>query len=145
MTDNFEEQIIKSVVEAEKEYYRECVKSALRELETIKKQRELRAVNLRKIRTERGYSQGKLAELSEVNVRMIQHYEQGVKDINLAQAITVFKLAQALECNMEELLELKFNLVDDLSKPINTELNDKMKKIYDENKHLFLGTDDNIN
>lgn len=52
--------------------------------------------NLKHIRTKRGYSQSKLAELSGVNVRMIQYYEQGAKDINLAQAITVLKLAQAL-------------------------------------------------
>ena len=61
---------------------------------------------LKNIRTQRGYSQSKLAELSGVNIRMIQHYEQGAKDINLAQSMTVHKLAQALECNMEELLEV---------------------------------------
>lgn len=61
--------------------------------------------NLKNIRTQRGYSQNKLAELSEVNLRMIQHYEQGVKDINSAQAITVYNLAQALNCNIEDLLE----------------------------------------
>ena len=62
--------------------------------------------NLKNIRTQHGYSQSKLAELSGVNIRMIQYYEQGAKDINLAQAMTVHKLAHALECNMEELLEL---------------------------------------
>lgn len=61
--------------------------------------------NLKNIRTQRGYSQSKLAELSGVNVRMIQYYEQGAKDINLAQGNTLYKLAQALECNMEELLQ----------------------------------------
>lgn len=61
--------------------------------------------NLKNIRSQRGYSQSKLAELTGVSIRMIQHYEQGVKNINLAQAITVHKLAQVLECNMEELLE----------------------------------------
>jgi transcriptional regulator with XRE-family HTH domain len=62
--------------------------------------------NLKNIRKERGYSQKQLAELSGVNVRMIQFYEQGARDINIAQADTVYKLAQALECNMEELLEV---------------------------------------
>lgn len=61
--------------------------------------------NLKNIRTKRGYSQSKLAELSGVNVRMIQYYEQGANDINTAQADTVYKLAQALQCNMEDLLE----------------------------------------
>jgi hypothetical protein len=36
---------------------------------------------------------------------MIQQYEQGLRDINIAQAETVLKLAQALDCNMEELLD----------------------------------------
>ena len=61
--------------------------------------------NLKNIRTQRGYSQSKLAELSGVSLRMIQYYEQGVNDINKAEAETVYKLAQTLECNMEELLE----------------------------------------
>ena len=45
-----------------------------------------------------------LAEKSGVNVRIIQSYEQGVRDINKAQFSTVAKLAQALECNPMELL-----------------------------------------
>ena len=78
--------------------------------------------NLKNIRSQRGYSQAKLSELSGVNIRMIQYYEQGAKDINLAQAITVHKLSKALECNMEDLLELKFNLGDDLTKPVDRKL-----------------------
>lgn len=61
--------------------------------------------NLKKIREASDLSQSKLAEASGVNVRMIQHYEQGVKDINAAAALTVYKLAQALECTVEDLLE----------------------------------------
>ena len=61
--------------------------------------------NLKRIREARGLSQAKLAEISGVNVRMIQYYEQGVKDINAAAALTVYKLAQALECTVEDLLE----------------------------------------
>lgn len=62
---------------------------------------------LKTIREERGLSQGKLAEASGVNVRMIQHYEQGAKDINAAAALTVYRLAQALDCKVEDLLEIK--------------------------------------
>lgn len=60
---------------------------------------------LKLYRTKAGLSQSKLAELSGVNVRMIQHYEQGAKDINKAQADTILTLAKALNCNMEDLLE----------------------------------------
>ena len=63
--------------------------------------------NLKNIRTQRGYNQKQLSEISGVNLRMIQHYEQGVKDINLAQATTLYKLAQVLKCGMEELLEIR--------------------------------------
>lgn len=47
-----------------------------------------------------------LAERSGVSSRMIQHYEQGVKDINKAQGLTLQALAQVLCCSMEDLLEL---------------------------------------
>ena len=63
--------------------------------------------NLKDTRTVKGISQSKLAELSGVSVRMIQHYEQGVKNINKAEAMTVYKLAEALKCNVWELLEFE--------------------------------------
>lgn len=62
--------------------------------------------NLKRIREAQGLTQAGLAERSGVNLRMIQNYEQGFKDINKACAITVFKLAKALHCWTEELLEL---------------------------------------
>lgn len=37
---------------------------------------------------------------------MIQSYEQGAKDINKAQAITVYKLSKALNVKIEDLLEI---------------------------------------
>lgn len=60
---------------------------------------------LKLYRAKAGLSQSKLAELSGVNVRMIQYYEQGAKDINKAQADTILALAKALNCKMESLLE----------------------------------------
>lgn len=58
-------------------------------------------------RQSKRYTQKKLAEKSGVSIRMIQHYEQGVKDINKAQAITVYKLAEALGCYTEDLLDIE--------------------------------------
>ena len=60
--------------------------------------------NLKQIREDKNITQAKLSESSGVSIRMIQHYEQGVKDINKAQAITLHALAQALECKIEDLL-----------------------------------------
>lgn len=62
--------------------------------------------NLKKIRLDKKISQSKLAELSGVNVRLIQHYEQGSKQINNAMAISVYRLAEALDCTVGDLLEL---------------------------------------
>lgn len=61
---------------------------------------------LKRIREEKNITQIKLAEESGVNLRILQYYEQGYKDINKAQAITLYKLAQALECKVEDLLEV---------------------------------------
>lgn len=63
-------------------------------------------MNLKRLRSEAGISQSKLSDLSGVNLQMIQKYEQGVKDINKAQGDTLYKLAQALNCKLEDLLEL---------------------------------------
>ena len=60
--------------------------------------------NLKRIREERNITQIQLAEKSGVNIRMISYYEQGFKDINKAQGLTLRALANALECNIEELL-----------------------------------------
>lgn len=61
--------------------------------------------NLKKIRESADLSQSKLSEVSGVNVRMIQYYEQGYKDINAASVLTVYHLAQALNCTVEDLIE----------------------------------------
>lgn len=63
--------------------------------------------NLKRLREESGLSQNKLSEVSGVSPRMIQKYEQGVKDINKAQGITLYKIAQALNCKIEDLLNFE--------------------------------------
>ena len=60
---------------------------------------------LQAIRLRRGLSQSQLAGLSGVNVRSIQLYEQGVNDIDRAQARTLYSLSRVLGCLIEDLLE----------------------------------------
>ena len=60
---------------------------------------------LKEQRTAAGISQTELSAAAGVNRQMISFYEQGFKDINKAQAITVFKLAKAIGCQMEDLIE----------------------------------------
>lgn len=54
-----------------------------------------------------GLSQSELASVSDVPVRTIQQYEQRQKDINKAAAITLKRLATALYCSIEDLLEIQ--------------------------------------
>ena len=61
--------------------------------------------NMKRLRKEHGMTQAELAERSGVSIRMIQYYEQGVNDINKAEAFTVYRLAKALETRMENIME----------------------------------------
>ena len=61
--------------------------------------------NLKKIREERGLSQAQLAQAVGIPKTRIQHYEQGFRSINGAGALIVVKIAQALNCKVEDLLE----------------------------------------
>lgn len=61
--------------------------------------------NLKRIRTAYGCSQSELAKLSDVGLRSIQMYEQRKKDIKKANADTLYRLAKALGCSMEDLME----------------------------------------
>lgn len=61
---------------------------------------------LKQARENRGLSQSQLAAASGVSVRMIQHYEQGVRDLNKAQAINVVRLADALEVDVKDILDI---------------------------------------
>lgn len=61
--------------------------------------------NLKNIRKARNLSQSQLADLAGINVRKIQDYEQGHRDINKASGDTLYQLAKVLNCTMEDLLE----------------------------------------
>ena len=65
--------------------------------------------SLKRIRSAYGCSQSELAQLSGVSLRSIQMYEQRNKDINKASVETVFRLAKALGCQMEDLMEYSVN------------------------------------
>jgi len=62
--------------------------------------------NLKEMRTRRGMTQAQLADASGVGLRMIQQYEQRQNDINKAAAVTVYQMAKALHCAVEDILEI---------------------------------------
>lgn len=59
---------------------------------------------LKDIRNYRGMSQSTLAMLSGVNLRTLQDYEQVQRPLAKASAETVYRLAKALNVNMEDLI-----------------------------------------
>lgn len=61
--------------------------------------------NLKRIRTIYGCTQAALAKQSQTTLRSIQMYEQRRKDINKASAETLYRIAKALGCTMEDLIE----------------------------------------
>ena len=61
---------------------------------------------LKQIRESAGMSQTELAKATGISVRVIQNYEQGTRPLNGARAITVYQIAKALKCSVEDLLEL---------------------------------------
>lgn len=50
------------------------------------------------------YTQRELSERTGISIRMIQFYEQGVRDLGHASANTVVKLADVLECDVRDLI-----------------------------------------
>ena len=59
---------------------------------------------LKKARVIRGFTQEGLAELSNVNIKSIAAYEQNPEKLLSASAGTILKLADAMNCDMEDLI-----------------------------------------
>ena len=61
--------------------------------------------NLQLQRKKSGYSQREISEKAGVNLRTLQQYELKRKDINKAAVSTIVRLANALGCKEEEILD----------------------------------------
>ena len=61
-------------------------------------------MSLKTIRENRHLTRLQLSNLSGVNIRTIEAYEQGNKDLNNAKIKTLLKICQALECELEDIL-----------------------------------------
>lgn len=59
---------------------------------------------LQNARLTAGLSQSQLASAAGLNVRTLQCYEQGAKDINGAKLATLLKLCLALDCKLGDIL-----------------------------------------
>lgn len=52
-----------------------------------------------------GMSQSELAKAAEMSVRTLQALEVGVRNIDKVSVLTALKLAKALRCSIEDILE----------------------------------------
>ena len=59
---------------------------------------------LKYFREQKGMTQAELSEKSGVSLRVIQTFEQGFRDINKAQVVKVLQLAEALECDVYDII-----------------------------------------
>ena len=63
--------------------------------------------HLQRLRIQSKMTQRELAELTGVSQRSIEGYESGFRDINGAKGIFLWRIAQVLKCQIEDLLELE--------------------------------------
>lgn len=59
---------------------------------------------LKEARIKKGLTQAKLAELTGINVRTLQHYEQESKNFDHARIDTIFSVCNALECKLSDII-----------------------------------------
>lgn len=62
---------------------------------------------LKYIRNKKGMTRKELSEKSGINIRTIEGYEQGNRDIEMAYIDTLLSLSISLECKISDLLENK--------------------------------------
>lgn len=65
---------------------------------------EYRNTKLKDAREKAGLSQGQLAALTGVSTRVIQNYEQGVRNLNGAKLLTLLQFCKALQCDLQDII-----------------------------------------
>lgn len=60
---------------------------------------------LKSKRLEAGLSQSQLAEKTNINVRVLQHYEQGSKNFDHARIDKILNVCLALDCKFDDIIE----------------------------------------
>lgn len=74
-------------------------------MQGYKVKHSVKTSKLKTMRIKKGMNQKELSELSGVPLKCIGNYEQLRRDLNHARADIVYRLALALGCQIEELLE----------------------------------------
>lgn len=67
-------------------------------------------MKIKNARINAGLTQCQLAKLTDIPVRTIRAFEQGTRSVDNANISLVLKLASALNCKIEDILEDKENI-----------------------------------
>jgi transcriptional regulator with XRE-family HTH domain len=70
----------------------------------ISVQLEYKNTRLKELREQAGLSQSQLSALTGISTRVLQNYEQGVRNLNGAKLVTLLQLCKALGCTLRELV-----------------------------------------
>lgn len=62
---------------------------------------------LKRMRQHSGLTQSELAKKVNVNLRTLQYYEQGVKQLDHARIDTILKICLELGCDISDIMEEK--------------------------------------
>ena len=60
---------------------------------------------LKEVRLAKGLTQKQLADSANINIRILQHYEQGTKNFDHARLDTLLKICLALDCKLADIIE----------------------------------------
>lgn len=60
---------------------------------------------LKEVRLSKGLTQKQLAESANINVRVLQHYEQGSKNFDHARIDTILSVCNILECQLSDIIQ----------------------------------------
>lgn len=91
----------------------ELIEAILKAENPVKPQKKTRPprneakTKLKRLRVASGLSQADLAEYAGINVRTLQHYEQGCKPFDSARIDTILKVCIVLKCTLEDIIEDK--------------------------------------
>lgn len=61
--------------------------------------------NLKQMRESTGLSQSQFAKKADVNMRVFQNYEQGLRSIDGAKIETLLKISNAANCRISDIIE----------------------------------------
>lgn len=92
----------------------------------------------KKLRKQRRISVAELSRLSGISKRTLEKYENGEREINKARAIAVYNIAKALNCSIEDLLDLEDERKDMVVKMTKYELFKLNNEISRKNRYGIL-------